>query len=125
MFGIIQASIVSYVADITPFALRGASTALCNISFSIGPLVCFINNYSESDRLDAWAYRSIFAAQWGFSAIFLITLLFVPDSPTYYILKGKTEKAEACYKKLLKDPVSIQQQMAVVINTIRITNFGR
>ena len=67
--GIIQASIVSYVADITPFALRGASTALCNISFSIGPLVCFIINYSESDRLDSWAYRSIFAAQWGFSAI--------------------------------------------------------
>lgn len=117
--GIIQASIVSYVADITPFALRGASTALCNISFSIGPLVCFIINYSESDRLDSWAYRSIFAAQWGFSAISLITLLFVPDSPTYYILKGKTEKAEACYEKLLKDPVSIQQQMAVVINTIK------
>ena len=117
--GIIQASIVSYVADITPFALRGASTALCNISFSIGPLVCFIINYSESDRLDSWAYRSIFAAQWGFSAISLITLLFVPDSPTYYILKGKTEKAEACYEKLLKDPVSIQKQMAVVINTIK------
>lgn len=117
--GIIQSSIVSYVADITPFALRGVSTALCNVSFSIGPLVCFIINYSESDRLDAWAYRSIFAAQWGFSALSLIALLFVPDSPTYYILKGKTEKAENCYKKLLKDPLSIQQQMAVAMNTIK------
>lgn len=113
--GILQASAVSYVADITPVALKGVSSSICNVSFSIGPLVCFIINYCESSREDAWAYRSIFASQWGFSAVSLILLLFVPESPIYYVNKNNTSGAKKCYMKLMKDREEVEHHLAVAI----------
>lgn len=117
--GVIQSPTVSYVADITPLPMRGFSTNLCNVAFSIGPLVCFIINYSQSNNLTRWGYRSIFAAQWGFAAVSMIVLLFVPESPTYYVLQNKQEKAKKAYEKLLGDPVSAMHQLAVLTDTVR------
>lgn len=117
--GVIQALAVSYVADITPLPMRGAATNLCNVSFSIGPLVCFIINYSQSNNMTRWAYRCIFAAQWGFAAVSMVILLIVPESPTFYLLKGKPEKAQACFERLLKDPLEAVHQCAVVSETVR------
>lgn len=117
--GIVQALCVSYVADITPLPMRGGATNLCNVSFSIGPLVCFIINYSQSDNMTRWAYRSIFASQWGFSVVSMIILLIVPESPAFYIMKDKPEKAQANFERLLKDPVDAMHQFAVVTDTVK------
>lgn len=117
--GIVQALCVTYVADITPLALRGASTSLCNISFSIGPMVCFIINYSLSDNTTRWAYRSIFAAQWGFAIVSMLILLVIPESPTFYVMRGQLDKAEKCYLKLLRDPVAAVDQLAVVEDAVK------
>lgn len=116
--GIIQASAVSYVSDITPLALRGMSAALCNISFSIGPLVCFIINYFLSTHESAWSYKAIFASQWGFAAVSLVLMLLVPESPTYFILQDDVAKAEKAYRTLLGDPVAASRQTLIVKNTV-------
>lgn len=119
--GIIQPAAVSYVSDIAPLALRGSATTLCNISFSVGPLICFIINYCLSGKPanDAWAYRALFASQWGFAVVSLVLILFVPESPTFYILKGKMEKANEAYRKLLKDSIAAKEQLNVVSVTVK------
>lgn len=118
--GVIQQSCVSYVSEIAPLQLRGVSTALCNISFSIGPMVCFIINYSLTSKGfdDAWAYRAVFASQWGFAATNVVLLFFIPESPTFYILKGSYEQAQRCYRQLLRNEVAAQEQYNVVKVTI-------
>ncbi|EGV64550.1 hypothetical protein PSN45_004864 [Yamadazyma tenuis] len=116
--GVIQASCVSYVADISPLPLRGLSTALCNISFSIGPLVVFIINYCVANFKTRWAYRAMLSSQWGFAAVSLVLMLLIPESPTYYILQGKVDKAEQAYRRLLGDPVAAVNQVTVVKETV-------
>lgn len=117
--GVLQISAAGYVADITPLPLRGFATALCNISYSIGPLICFIINYSQAKNTTRWAYRSMFASQWGFAVVALFLTLFVPETPVYHIIKGQPEKAEACYKKVLGNEDDAKQQVLVVQNTIK------
>lgn len=118
--GVIQQLCVSYVSEIAPLQLRGVSTALCNISFSIGPMVCFIINYSLTGKgpNDAWAYRAVFASQWGFATTNVILLLLIPESPTYHILKGSFEEAERCYRQLLRNEVAAKEQYNVVKVTV-------
>lgn len=117
--GTLQVSAAGYVADVTPLPLRGFATTLCNISYSIGPLVCFIINYSQANNTTKWAYRSMFASQWGLAAVALVLVLFVPESPVYHIIKEQPEKAENCYKKLLGSEDDAKKQVLVVQTTIK------
>lgn len=117
--GIVQALCVSYVADIAPLPMRGGATNLCNVSFSIGPLICFVINYSQSNNLSRWAYRSIFAAQWGFAVVSLGILLVLPESPAFFVLKDHPEKAHKAYMRILGDPLEATQQCAVLQDTVK------
>jgi MFS family permease len=119
-FGLIQPAAVSYVSDISPLILRGTATTMCNIAFSLGPLVYFIINYSLSSKGedDPWAYRALFAAQWGFAVVAICLLLLVPESPTFHIIQGNIEKAKRSYKKLLKDDVAVDEQVNIVQMTV-------
>lgn len=117
--GAIQTLCVSYVADISPLPMRGGATNLCNVSFSIGPLVCFLINYSQSENLTRWAYRSIFTAQWGFTVLSIGLILVLPESPAFYVLKDNPEKAHESYVRILRDPVEATQQCAVLQETVK------
>ncbi|CDK26249.1 unnamed protein product [Kuraishia capsulata CBS 1993] len=116
---LIQAVGVTYVSEIAPLRLRGLVVSICNVSFCIGPLVCFIINYSISHKESPWAYKAVFASQWGFAAVTLPLLFFLPESPWFYVLKGRIDKAEQCYRKLLKDPVAAHEQATVAHVTVQ------
>ncbi|CDK26248.1 unnamed protein product [Kuraishia capsulata CBS 1993] len=116
---LIQAVGVTYVAEIAPLRLRGLIVSICNVSFSIGPLICFIINYSISERSTSWAYKAVFASQWGFAAVTLPLVIFLPESPWFYALKGRVDKTEECYRKLLRDPVAAHEQAIVAHVTVQ------
>ncbi|CAM9024759.1 unnamed protein product [Wickerhamomyces anomalus] len=118
--GVIQSICVSYVSDTVPLVLRGIGIALCNISFSTGPMVVYIINYclSDKDEDDQWAYKATFSAQWGFTVVSLIGLIFVPESPYYYIFKNKSEMAYRALQKLYKDPEASQEQHKIIKATV-------
>jgi sugar porter (SP) family MFS transporter len=118
--GLVQPAAISYVSDVAPLALRGPATTLCNIAYSIGPLICFIINYSLSSKPadDKWAYKAIFSAQWGFAVVTLVLMLFVPESPTYHIIHGNDDKAKVSYVKLLKDEVAAEEQISIIKMTL-------
>lgn len=117
--GVLQVACAGYVADIAPFPLRGFATTLCNLSYSIGPMVCFIINFAESTNPTRWAYRSMFASQWGFAVVSLVLILFVPESPVFYVMRNEPEKAVACYMRLLRNEGDAHLQLQIVETTIR------
>jgi MFS family permease len=74
-------------SQISPLALHGLVTGLCNVSFCIGPFVCGLIENSIATRTDWWAYRGIFVAQWGFGVSFILIAPFAPEqvwSRLYY-----------------------------------------
>ncbi|KAK9455958.1 general substrate transporter [Dipodascopsis uninucleata] len=98
--GIIKSVTVTYIAEISPLAIRGKTTGASNLSLCIGPLVCTILSNSLGTRSDKWAYRGIFASQWLFSGVGLMLLPFLPESPWYYSNKGQDTKAKKSLQRL-------------------------
>jgi MFS transporter, SP family, general alpha glucoside:H+ symporter len=70
---------VDHPYQIAPLALRGIMTAAAAIAFTVGPFVValIVNSFGNLDS--RWAYRGIFVAQYGISAIGLVLLPLLPE----------------------------------------------
>ncbi|SPO01659.1 related to maltose permease [Cephalotrichum gorgonifer] len=94
----------SYVADISPLAIRASVIGFCNLSQCIGPFVVSIMSYFTQDWETSWSWKSIICAQWGFAVVAFAGHVFMPESPVYLIRKGKTEAAQKVLERLYSDP---------------------
>lgn len=99
--------------------LRGMASAFAGLAFVIGPLVCaLIANYTGV-KADAWAYREIFVAQFGFGAVSLISCLFMPESPVWLAGRGEDAKVLRTFKVLGCSPTESEGQLALLTTTFR------
>lgn len=95
------ASIVSplYVAEVSPPSLRGRMGALYQMSIVVGILASYAINYG---------LRNAGAAKWRWMFItgvlpaifFLVSLLWVPETPRYLFLAGKDHEAFAILERI-------------------------
>ena len=112
--GIIQTVGTTYVAELTPLALRGMSTVSVNLAFCIGPFVCYLIANKTSTRADRWAYRAIFCSQWGFAGIAVLIFGFLPESPYHYVMRNKDEKALGALRKIYPDAGMAESQLLII-----------
>lgn len=94
----------AYVADLSPLAIRASVIGFCNLSQCIGPFVSAIMSYYTSQWDNAWSWKSIICAQWGFAAVALVGQIFMPESPVYLVRKGNTDDARSVLTRLYSDP---------------------
>lgn len=87
-----------YIAEISPPSIRGRNVAINQLTIVVGILITNLTNYMLADNgPDAW--RWMFGLGVVPSALFLIGVVFLPESPRWQIQKGLTDKA---YKTLNK-----------------------
>ena len=72
-WGIFIANSPAYASEIVPLALRGATTATLQMSWSIGGIIVAGVTYAFNQRNDQWAWRIPLALQWIFPVRPLIT----------------------------------------------------
>ncbi|MDD2813523.1 MAG: sugar porter family MFS transporter [Bacteroidales bacterium] len=99
--GVGMASIVSplYIAEISPAHVRGRNVSINQLTIVIGILVTNLVNYSLADSgPEAW--RWMFGLGSVPSVLFLIGVLFLPESPRYLIKAGKSLRARATLGKI-------------------------
>ena len=65
-WGIFIANSPAYASEIVPLALRGATTATLQMSWSIGGIIVAAITYAFDNRQDQWAWRIPLALQWIF-----------------------------------------------------------
>jgi MFS transporter, SP family, xylose:H+ symportor len=99
--GVGMASMLSplYIAEISPATVRGRNVAINQLTIVIGILVTNIINYNLADNgPDAWRWM------FGLGAIpailFLVGLIWLPESPRYLVKAGKLEKAQSVLNKI-------------------------
>lgn len=98
--GVGLASMLSplYIAEIAPANIRGKLVSLNQFAIIFGMLIVYFVNYfiaSQGDEiwLNETGWRWMFASETIPAGIFLVLLLFVPDTPRSLVLKSKPEKA--------------------------------
>jgi sugar porter (SP) family MFS transporter len=99
--GVGMASILSplYIAEISPAQMRGRNVAINQLTIGIGILVTNLVNYSLADKGDH-AWRWMFGLGVVPSALFLLGVIFLPESPRWLVKAGKEEKAALILNKI-------------------------
>ncbi|MFL6759433.1 sugar porter family MFS transporter [Sphingomonas sp.] len=105
------ASVLSpaYISEVAPAEIRGRLTTVQQIMIITGLTAAFVVNYflaasagvsTAPHWLGIAAWRWMFLMQALPAAIFLVALLFIPESPRYLVSKGREEKAESVLASL-------------------------
>lgn len=111
------ASVLSpaYISEVAPAAIRGRLTTIQQIMIIIGLTVAFLVNYvlaAAAGQSTAHLWGGIEAWRWMYlmqavpAAIFLIALIFIPESPRYLVSKGREEKAADVLTRLFGSGVT-------------------
>ncbi|KAJ9491605.1 hypothetical protein VN97_g1630 [Penicillium thymicola] len=106
--GILLCVTQTYMSEVLPVVLRGPIIAFYPIFTLLGQLVGSIVVYTSLKHTGAQSYRICFASQWPFSAVPFVVSMFLPESPTWLLRKGKTDKALEAQKKLDTNIVNSQ-----------------
>jgi MFS family permease len=130
-----------YIAEIAPAAIRGKLVSLYQFNIVIGIVVAQVANWliakpvaadaTPLDILNSWNGQS--GWRWMFCLVavpaflFLLGLLFVPESPRWLVKKGRREQAKNILTRLGGEPFAVQAVADVESTRARETgkmNFG-
>src|SRR3954471_10567125 len=111
------ASVLSpaYISEVAPASIRGRMTTVQQIMIITGLTAAFVVNYFLAKSagvstarfwggLEAW--RWMYLIQALPAAIFLVALVFIPESPRYLVSKGRMGTAPAVLTKLFGGDVA-------------------
>ena len=105
-FGVGASSVTApiYISEIAPAGRRGKLVGLFQFNVVFGIVVSYLSNYLIG-RTGEHSWRLMLGIQAVPSALFLVLLRFIPESPRWLILKrGKVEEARAIFRQI--DPAT-------------------
>ena len=105
------ASVLSpaYISEVAPASIRGRLTTVQQIMIITGLTAAFLVNYflaAGAGESTAAYWAGIEAWRWMYlmqalpAAIFLVALIFIPESPRYLVSKGRDDKATSVLTSL-------------------------
>ncbi|NQZ81537.1 MAG: sugar porter family MFS transporter [Colwellia sp.] len=117
--GIGAASVLApaYIAEVAPAAIRGRLATLQQLAIVLGLFAAFLSNFLISSNaggaegilmLDLAAWRWMFWVELIPAILFLVGVLFIPESPRYLVAQGEIKKAKKVFSKISSSPVDKQ-----------------
>ncbi len=95
--GIASLTAPLYISEMAPTEHRGALVSINQLAITFGILLSYGIDYFFSEIKD---WREMFAFSFIPTAIFLLGLFFIPETPTWLAGKGRRHKAEKILRKV-------------------------
>ncbi|HXX64119.1 MAG TPA: sugar porter family MFS transporter [Bacteroidota bacterium] len=105
-----------YIAEIAPARLRGRLVATSQFNIVLGILVAFFSNYLLVDIGDA-NWRWMFGVVAIPSAIFLVLMFVVPESPRWLVKMNRLDKARAVFERVGAE--NVESELRDVIESLK------
>ncbi|OJJ45999.1 hypothetical protein ASPZODRAFT_142636 [Penicilliopsis zonata CBS 506.65] len=115
----------AYASELCPLALRVYLTAYTNFCFATGQLIgagvlqSFLHREGNN-----WAWRIPFAIQWIWLPFLLVVAFFMPESPWWFVRRGRYPEAEDSVRRLMAktyreqdDGQHVKHAVALMIHT--------
>lgn len=118
--GSLTAVIPSYIAEVSPPAIRGQLTGYFEVAYQIGGFVGFWINYGINTHLGTQSVKSFripIAVQIIPGGLLMIGTFFLTESPALLLRKGKEEQAikNLCYlRQLPADHIYILEEVGMI-----------
>jgi sugar porter (SP) family MFS transporter len=116
--GFESAIVILYMSEICPRKVRGALVAGYQFCITIGLMLASCVIYATKNRADTGQYRIPIAIQFAWAIILGGGLLFLPDSPRYFVKKGNLQAATNALSRLRgqpRDSEYIQVELAEIV----------
>lgn len=116
--GFESAIVILYMSEICPRKVRGALVSGYQFCITIGLLLASCVNYAVRNRTDTGSYRIPIGIQFAWGIILAVGLFFLPDSPRYFVKRGRIEKARASLSSLRGQPPNseyIESELAEIV----------
>ncbi|KAI6816366.1 putative glucose transporter rco-3 [Hortaea werneckii] len=116
--GFESAIVILYMSEICPKKVRGALVAGYQFCITIGLLLAACVNYGVKDYGGTAEYRVPIGLQFIFGLVLGVGLLFLPDSPRYYVKRGRVEKARKALSSVRGQPQDseyVEAELAEII----------
>lgn len=117
--GVGMASMLSplYIAEVSPAHVRGRNVAINQLTIVIGILITNLVNYSLADNgPDTW--RWMFGLGAIPAVLFLIGVLWLPESPRYLMKAGQSDAAEKVLQKI-GNQAFVQETMSNITTSLK------
>jgi len=126
--GVGAASVLSpvYISEVTPAGVRGRLSSVQQIMIITGLTGAFVANYALAataggSTAEFWlgypAWRWMFWMQTIPASIFLLTLLMIPESPRYLVVKGREGAAQVVLTRLF-GPEEAERKVAEIRDSL-------
>jgi SP family general alpha glucoside:H+ symporter-like MFS transporter len=113
-WGIFQTLTTQYASEVCPTHLRAYLTTYVNLCWVIGQLIASGVLRAMLSRNDIWGYRIPFALQWMWPVPLIVGIFLAPESPWWFVRKGKLEEAKRSLLRLTTSTQRAGQQTTVV-----------
>ncbi|PVH88397.1 glucose transporter-like protein [Cadophora sp. DSE1049] len=116
--GVVSVLIPLYQSESAPKWIRGTLISTYQLALTAGLLLASIVNNATQNRNDSGSYRIPVAVQALWALILAGGLLYLPETPRYYVKKGDETKALASLGRLRRLPVTsptLRQELNEII----------
>jgi len=116
--GFVSAIIILYMSEVSPRKVRGAIVSGYQFCITLGILLASCVDYGTQNRMDTGSYRIPIAIQMLWALILGTGLVLLPESPRYFVKRGKLDKAVEALARLRGQPREsdyIQQELAEIV----------
>ena len=112
----------AYISEIAPARLRGRLASIQQVAIVIGLFSAFVSNYllvnfagaSTAEFLMGFeAWRWMFWIELLPAILFLVALMFIPESPRYLVLDGRDQEAETVLNRLYGENTGRQKLIEI------------
>ena len=133
--GVGVASMLSplYIAEISPSAIRGRLVSFNQLAIVGGMLIVyFVNWYIAAQGDDVWlkatGWRLMLASEALPAVVFLTLLMFVPDTPRWFVMRGQSDRALAELRRVTDEAdarsIVAEIERTLVVRTAPLLSFG-
>ena len=103
-----------YIAEAAPLAIRGALVSTYQLAITFGILVSYLSGLVITGDGD---WRAMFALGAVPGVLFLIGLIFLPESPRWLVLRGWPDKARSSLQHLRGAGTSVEPELDEIVRT--------
>jgi MFS family permease len=120
--GFVSAIIILYLSEIAPKAVRGAIVSGYQFAITLGLFLAACVDQGTHARHDSGCYRIPMAVQWVWALILALGLAALPESPRWFVMKGKYDRAALALARLRGQPVEseyIKDELAELVANMK------
>lgn len=103
-----------YIAEAAPLSIRGALVSTYQLAITFGILASYLSGLVITSDGD---WRAMFALGAVPGLLFLIGLVFLPESPRWLVLRGFVDKARASLERLRGDGAPVARELDEIVRT--------